>query len=545
MLFSALVDADRFNAMKFEAGQEDPALNLLNYQLVSILDSKFKPTNLPESKTKIDELRNVFAQHCINFAENARGFYRLTGVCGIGKTMSSLRFAYLHAQKHQMKGIIYVASLKVIIEQTAQIYKQEFGEDQVLEHHSDYEPKLSEFLNYKLDTERWNKPYIVTTAVQFFESLFSNKPSRCRKLHNIINRVILIDEAQSIPPKFARCILDALNTLVEDYGCTVVLMSATQPAFDRFNSSEIKNINFIDIIEQKEVVKQFKTLKRVTYKPVLDIEWTWQDLAEDIITSGFQQSLTVVNTTQLARDGYYQLKELVGRNWYHLSSRMCPAHRSKIINNLPNNPKHWGQSCHLISTSIVEAGVDLDFPRVYRQLTSLDSIIQTAGRGNRNGFLEALEAIVTIFRMADNNPRDNDLREKINITKNIINQNPQALEQDMLESLVQYFKKIYTHWQNKDIIQPLRKAYNYPKVAQAFQLIDDDYNISVLCPWEKGTDYTQELQNKENLTLADYRKIQPYSAKVSQQQAKFVTECQNGLNIWQTDYDKHTGCSQT
>ncbi len=548
VLFSALVDADRFNAMEFEAGNENPALELRNYQLVSILASKSNLSSLPESKTKIDELRNVFADYCIKSAEKAKGFYRLTGVCGIGKTLSSLRFAYFHAQKHQMKGIIYVAPLKVIIEQTAKIYKEQLGEDNVLEHHSDYEPTLSEYVNYKLDTERWDKSYIVTTGVQFFESLFSHKPSRCRKLHNIINRVILIDEAQTIPPKFASCILDVLNTLVKDYGCTVVLMSATQPAFDRLKRSEIKDINFIDIIEKDEIAKQFKCLKRVTYRSMLDTSWTWNDLAQDIKDSKFKQSLTVVNTTQLAREGYYQLKELVGGDWYHLSSRMCPAHRSQIINYLPKNNEDWHKSCHLISTSIVEAGVDLDFPRVYRQLTSLDSIIQTAGRGNRNGFLEYIEAIVTIFELAeDNNKVDENLRKRINITKNIIDKDPQALDKKILESIDLYFKQIYTQWNDSEI-QGLRKQYDYPEVAKAFKLIDEDYKISVLCPWDRGIQHIEELQNKENLILEDYRKIQPYSAMVSQKQAKqdkLVKKCENGLNIWRADYDEHTGCSKT
>ncbi|MDB9314991.1 CRISPR-associated endonuclease Cas3'' [Spirulina sp. CS-785/01] len=216
MLFSALVDSDRTDAANFEKGETPPTS-------LSLPPSPFDPYTLKEVTSELDQLRNRFAADCITHAPQPKGFYRLTGVCGIGKTQSSLRWGLIHGKTHQMRGIVYVAPLKVIIEETAQVYRDLLGENNVLEHHSGYEPHPQDVRNYKLDTERWDKSYIVTSGVQFYESLFANRPGQCRKLHQLRDRVILIDEAQSIPPRLALPILDVLATLVEDWGCSVVL----------------------------------------------------------------------------------------------------------------------------------------------------------------------------------------------------------------------------------------------------------------------------------------------------------------------------------
>ncbi|MFP4008857.1 MAG: CRISPR-associated endonuclease Cas3'', partial [Spirulinaceae cyanobacterium] len=215
MLFSALVDSDRLDAANFEEAvkSENPCESRvlpLQNSLNPRPQTNFNPHDLKPATSEINQLRNVFASDCIAAATHPKGFFRLTGVCGIGKTESSLRWGLIHAETHQMRGIVYVAPIKVIIEQTAQVYRDLLGEDNVLEHHSGYEPKTQDTRNYKLDTERWDKPYIVTSGVQFYESLFSHRPGQCRKLHQLRDRVILIDEAQTIPLDLVIPILDVL-----------------------------------------------------------------------------------------------------------------------------------------------------------------------------------------------------------------------------------------------------------------------------------------------------------------------------------------------
>ncbi|BDA71824.1 hypothetical protein CAL7716_059900 [Calothrix sp. PCC 7716] len=497
----------------------------------------FDPHTLPTAVSQIDKLRNVTATYYISKADSPKGLFRLTGACGIGKTQSSLRFGLIHALRWNLKGIIYVGPLKSIIEQTANIYRELLGEANVLEHHSGFEPQLAEEKNYKLDTERWDKPFIVTSGVQFYESLFSNSPSQCRKLHNIANRVILIDEAQTIPLHLVKPILDVLKTLVEDWNCTVVLMSATQPAFDR-----LKNISFdaTDIVPLEAVNEQFQANKRNTYRLQHETNWSWLDLAQDIKESGFSQSLTVVNTTKLSRVGYQQLSNLVPGNWFHLSARMCPAHRAEVLQkvrecldkNLP---------CNLISTQLVEAGVDIDFPRVYRQLGPLDSIIQTAGRCNRNNKLDTHNAVVTVFNVEGANLPPGDYRNRIEITRAILQNNPNALNKDIQVSMQQYFRAYFNDIHaGGDEIQKLRCSYDYPQVAKKFQVIDNDWQQSVVVPWGKGIDLINELHNKDIVSQYDWRRLQQYTIALPNS-CEQVIEQASGLKIWDGEYSQEFG----
>jgi len=543
MLFSALVDADRMDAMLWDLKQQNPhderVSASVGTDLLSSFNprslSEFNPQSLPLAKTKLDRLRNVFAQYCITAASSPKGLFRLTGACGIGKTESSLRFALIHAQHNTMPGIIYVGPLKSIIEQTAITYGKLLGQKSVLEHHSGFYPEPDETKDYKLDTERWDKPFIVTSGVQFYESLFSNQPSQCRKLHNIANRVILIDEAQTIPLELANSILDVLETLIKDWGCTVVLMSATQPAFNKLKLCH----NATDIVPNDKVTEQFQQLDRVTYRITLESPWTWQNLAEDITLSGFEQSLTVVNTTKLAREGYQELSNLVSSSWFHLSARMCPAHRDRILQQV-RSLLDDKLPCHLISTQLIEAGVDIDFPRAYRQLGPLDSIIQTSGRCNRNNKLSKQEAVVTVFEKQDANQASGNYQNRINMTRNILTYDPQALEHNLLNSIRQYFLQLYSkiHAGGKKI-QELRSQYKYPEVAKEFQVIDDSWQQSVVVPWEEGADLIAELRNKEVLTEQDWRRVQRYTVGVPLKYTG-ITECPNGLKIV-SDYSSDFG----
>ncbi|MDD1413607.1 CRISPR-associated helicase Cas3' [Dolichospermum sp. ST_con] len=527
MLFSVLVDSDRLDAQRFEYKGESP----LNLELSAYNKMSFNPHSFSSpSSNVISEARNVFAQHCTNKSELPKGIFRLTGPCGVGKTIASANFAYLHSQKHQMSGIVYVGPLKSIIEQTADVYRQLFGETAVLEHHSGYEPKIAEVKEYKLNTERWDKPVIVTSGVQFYESLFAHTPTKCRKLQGLINKVILLDESQSIPAHLVRPILNILNTLVTDWGCTVVLMSATQPAFHNLDDDDL--IDAVDIIPENETIRLFQQLNRVHYQYIADI-WEWENIVSSIQESGLNQGLIIVNTTKLAREGYQILSEKFPDNFFHLSSRMCPGHRSQILGKVRQLLKDQ-KPCFLISTQVVESGVDVDFPIVYRQLAPLDSIIQAAGRCNREG--KQNKGNVIIFNMLGTNPPG--YIYPTNLTQTILVK--YDLNGDILRMIEMYFSNLFNQNHDGGIdIQRLRESYDFPEVAKSVKVIDDEHQISVVVKWGDSEKLIAQMQTQEYLTELDWRKLQQFTVNLPK---KFTNYIQIGkIDVWTGDYDQKTG----
>lgn len=520
MLFSVLVDNDRLDAQKFEKSIELDKLEDFKYQW----HDNFIFSN---AQSMINQARKNFLEFCEESSKLPKGIFRLTGPCGIGKTIASAKFAYLHSEKNQMSGIVYVGPLKSIIEQTADVYRQLFGENAVLEHHSGYEPKLEESKDYKLNTERWDKPVVVTSGVQFYESLFANHPTKCRKLQGLINKVILLDESQSIPANLVRPILNVLNTLVTDWGCTIVLMSATQPAFDNLNEDDL--INVVDIIPATVTSNIFQQLNRVHYQYIADI-WQWENLVSSIENSGLNQGLIIVNTTQLAREGYEILSGRFPEKCFHLSSRMCPDHRCQVLTKVRQLLKDE-KPCFLISTQVIEAGVDVDFPIVYRQLAPLDSIIQAAGRCNREG--RQNQGNVIIFNMSSFNPPGYQCG--INITKKILEK--YDFNHDILSLINIYFSDLFN--QNHDggvDIQKLREKYDFPEVAKSVKVIDDEYQISVVVQWGDSEKLIAQMQSKEYLTESDWRKLQKFTVNIPENN-KFVNYRQIGkINVWIGEY---------
>ncbi|MBD2138442.1 CRISPR-associated helicase Cas3' [Anabaena sp. FACHB-1237] len=527
MLFSVLVDNDRLDARNFEYECESPKNNT---DLSASADNKMSfnlHSFFSASPNVISEARNVFAQYCINKSELPKGIFRLTGPCGIGKTIASAKFAYLHSEKNQMSGIVYVGPLKSIIEQTADVYRQLFGENAVLEHHSGYEPKLEESKDYKLNTERWDKPVIVTSGVQFYESLFANHPTKCRKLQGLINKVILLDESQSIPGNLVRPILNVLNTLVIDWGCTIVLMSATQPAFHNLDDDDL--INVVDIIPEDESTRLFQQLNRVKYEYIAN-NWEWKDVVYNIENTGLNQGLIIVNTTKLAREGYEILSAQFPEKCFHLSSRMCPDHRSQILTKVRQLLKDQ-KPCFLISTQVIEAGVDVDFPIVYRQLAPLDSIIQAAGRCNREG--RQNQGNVIIFNMSSSNPPG--YQYGISITKKILEK--YDLNCDILSLTEIYFSDLFNQNHDGGIdVQKLRERYDFPEVAKSVKVIDDEHQISVVVKWGDSEKLIAEMQNQEYLTESDWRKLQKFTVNIPE---KLTNYTQVGkVNVWIGVYDE-------
>lgn len=253
--------------------------------------------------------------------------------------------------------------------------------------------------------------------------------------------------------------------------------------------------------------------------------------------------MTVVNTTKLAKAGYQELAAIVPGTWFHLSTRMCPEHRDRILQQVRDQLKE-NLPCHLISTQLIEAGVNVDFPRVYRQLAPLDSIIQTAGRCNRNGKLNKLDAIATIFKLDGASDPSREYTNRIEITRAILTKDTEALDSNLLKSIRQYFLQIYNqiHAEQGNKIQQLRFAYNYPEVAKKFKVINDEAQSPVVVPWREGKNLVAELQSKEILSSQDWRRLQRYTVLLPVDYTA-VEELANGLRIWQGNYDSNFGVS--
>ena len=333
--------------------------------------------------------RTEILRACLDAGEKEKGLFRLTVPTGGGKTIASLAFALRHAVKHHMDRIIYVIPYTSIIEQNAGVFREILGDQNVLENHCNVDYESTEELKpMQLASENWDKPVIVTTNVQFFESLFANKSSKCRKLHNMANSVIIFDEAQMLPNDYLKPCLTAIEELVINYEVSAVLCTATQPALDPF----FKNIKQItELCPRME--KQFTFFKRVHFENMgkLSEEALKNYLMEET------QALCIVNTKKRAQKIYHELK---GEGVFHLSTSMYPKHRKRVLKQVKERLENK-EKCLLISTSLVEAGVDLDFCTVYRQIAGVDSMIQAAGRCNREGNRTIEESKVVIFQFEE------------------------------------------------------------------------------------------------------------------------------------------------
>ena len=408
MLFSCLVDADFLDTECFmqpdmpERGDFDSLEHLYN-SYFAYVDNKFNQPlskNISENKRKIFVKRTEIRDECIKVARGEEGLYTLTVPTGGGKTIASLGFALEHAMTHKnKKRIIYVIPYTSIIEQTADIFRDVVGDKNVIEHHInvDYNDENAEKNNWsdtdsekkKLATENWDAPIIVTTNVQFFESLYAKKTSRCRKLHNIANSIVIFDEAQMLPNDFLKPCIRVIQELVNNYHVTAVLCTATQPSLNKF----FEQLLLQEICRDVDGLYDF--FRRVTYK---NIDFTDNDTLIAEINKQ-EQVLCIVNSKKAAQKVFDGLQ---GEGCYHLSTFMYPQHRRRVLNEVRCRLKK-GLPCKLVATSLVEAGVDVDFPIVYRELAGLDSIIQAAGRCNRENSHKAAESIVYIFTIKDTN----------------------------------------------------------------------------------------------------------------------------------------------
>lgn len=481
MLFSCLVDADFIDTKAFMEQNNNSLID--NYPKLPEMQNKLmealEKLSSEASYTFVNKCRKEILQQCISSADKTPGLFSLTVPTGGGKTLSSLAFAIKHAVQYGMQRIIYVIPYTNIIEQNADVFRQIFGDNAVIEHHSNIEINEDDDKT-RFAIENWDAPLIVTTNVQFFESLFHNRTSRCRKIHNIANSVVILDEAQMLPVSLLKPCLEVLRTLTDSYKTTIVLCTATQPSLsktDEFRNG-LENVREI-IANPIELYNQFK---RVEITCLSKDEKKTGDSELSKMLLGHKQVLCVVNTRRHARKLYEQIGDKEGL--YHLSALMCPVHRSVIIRKIKLALKK-NKKCRVISTQLIEAGVDIDFPVVFRSSAGIDSIAQSAGRCNREGKLQKGE--VYVFYPEEGLPVGY-LRQGVEEANTVMRKYDDLLS---IEAVNEYFRNLY--WRNqdnldkKDILRKLseevgRLNFPFKETASEFRIIDNVME-SIIIPY--------------------------------------------------------------
>ena len=437
-------------------------------------------------KSPVNVIRAEIRRACELKADSPKGIFSLTVPTGGGKTLSAMAFAMRHAQINGQKRIIYVIPYTSIIEQTGRTLKEIFGQGNVIEHHSNINPE-SEALRSQLASENWDAPIIVTTNVQFFESLYAAKPGRCRKLHNIVNSVVILDEAQMLPPKLLLPCVTAMNELVRNYGVSIILSTATQPSppnIDPVTEIIPQDLNLYDRLKRT----------KITFPSSINEPTSWQSLADQL--KQYSQVLCIVNT----RRDCYDLFNLMPEGTIHLSALMCGAHRLKTIECIRERLRA-GTSIRVISTQLVEAGVDIDFPVVYRALAGLDSIAQSAGRCNREGKLNEKGKVGEVCVFVPPKPSPQGLlRKGEDTTKEIYEL---EINPDNPEAFTRYFRLFYSRVndmgsQFSDLLQKDVNPHifvQFRTAAERFKLIDDKFQRPVIVRYEGSEDWIKKLRH--------------------------------------------------
>ncbi|MFH2030746.1 MAG: CRISPR-associated helicase Cas3' [Bacteroidota bacterium] len=555
MLFSALVDADYLDTEKHFDTDKSSARG--QWTCPSDLWPIFRSNQLrmmyQNRNGNVNQIRKQIYFSCIDAGKQQPGVFRLTVPTGGGKTRSGLGFALTHAvanKIHRFRRIIIALPYTSIIDQNAKVYRDIFGDHFVLEHHSQYEIPEEEkqdetYLRQRLSAENWDFPLIVTTTVQLFESLFSNKPSRCRKLHNIAQSILILDEVQTLPPELLEPTMDVLCTLVDEYGVTLVLSTATQPAFDQ--TPYLKAFDGLKITEiVLDFAKHFKVLQRVEYQPVRSYESLY-DMAEEIAKPNNSQVLVIMNTRKHALALHEELRVRNAEGLYHLSTLLCGAHRKRLLSEITerlnnNNPL----PVRLISTQVVEAGVDLDFPVVYRAMGPLDRIVQAAGRCNREGKRDSGK--VVIFDFPDNASPKGAYKIGMDDAKTILNRiTPEQLHKP--ELYTEYFQMLFRDVNlDKKEIQSYRRDLNYPSVAEKYKLIEDTLPV-VITTYDNNEGDRRLQKHLAHPSRETWRKLMPFVVNLrhydlqKEDIKQCIEEVSPGLYKWIGVYDdkKHRG----
>lgn len=488
MLYSCLVDADSLDTENFSSPDKSSARK--KYESFDILNKKFEThmqkINSGAKESLINrERKNIFEQ-CVQAGSLPPGIFSLTVPTGGGKTLSSMAFALEHLKKNNFKRIFYVIPYTSIIEQNADVFRNVFGWQNVLEHHSNFDPATVDTgdldtgkESLRLATENWDMPIVVTTNVQFFDSLYSNKRSRCRKLHSLAKSVIILDEAQMLPTGYLLPCLAALSELVHNYGSTVVICTATQPKLGDLLDEKVRPREIMQ--SPDKLYERFKRVRVTNLGPISDA-----DLSSRL--NDHRQVLCIVNTRNHAKKLYDAIKD--SGNCYHLSARMCPVHRRKKIAEIKTRLNE-GKDCRVISTQLIEAGVDIDFPVVYRTMTGIDSIAQAAGRCNREGKLLDMGEVF-IFKSTEPHGKATSWQSLVaEIGEMALAESNDPLS---LPTVADYFRRLYHYKEDggldaKKILQHLEErsgelAFPFEEIADEFQIIEEGTK-DLIVPYDK------------------------------------------------------------
>ncbi|MGQ9745525.1 MAG: CRISPR-associated helicase Cas3' [Dissulfurimicrobium sp.] len=545
MLYSCLVDADWLDAERHEAGKERQII-----RLAEVIDSLIERVNQErQGKSRegnVNGLRHAIFDQCLEAAAGEQGFFSLTVPTGGGKTLSSMAFALAHAKAWGLHRIIVVIPYLSIIEQNAAEYRRILDPDElglVVEHHSSV-PERETGGNETVATlsqaaDNWDAPIIITTSVQFIESLFASSPARCRKLHNIANSVVIFDEVQTLPTHLLNPLLNVMKELRRNYGVSFLFMTATQPAFsvgpslsEGFAPDEVREIT-------RDTPQLFAVLQRVEYHSPLTIEW--QTLANRL--AACPQVLCVVNVRKHAYRLWEKLRDVLPpeerNSVFHLSSSMCAEHRLWILGDSrepqPCSIRHrlrHNLPCRLVATQVVEAGVDIDFPVVYRALGPLDAIVQAAGRCNREGRLQDAEGRPLHGQVYLFIPEEKGLPPGVYTTATSISA---GMLGGCLESLGRdpaifgrYFSQLFDLTntdharRGESSIQEDRENFRFREVSSKAKVIFDD-SRPVVVPFQHGAAIIDSIQNRERLSgqprfnRYDLRRLQRYMVNVRSQ----------------------------
>lgn len=541
MLYSCLIDADSLDTEHFY--NQNKSFSRESVPKIDVVFHKFqeKINELQEkgrlSTKSIDKIRNGILNNCLDKSNYKSGFFSLTVPCGGGKTYSSAAFAINHAFLNKMDRVIYVAPYTSIIEQNAEVYRECLPENSVIEHHVNFEyPDVAEkdmdeyFKINLLASENWDASFVVTTTVQLFESMFSNKRSRCRKFHNMANSVIVLDEMQMIPTQYLKPCMLALEILVKEYNCTVVFCTATQLPVD----SILSGTSIVELIDNPSGLK--KEMKRVEIQDI----GTKNNAQIVSLMRSEQQALCVANTKRHAKDLYMaMLKKCPDKSVFYLTTNLCAKHRSHLIKIIKQNLKDK-LPCYVISTNLIEAGVDVDFPLVLREMTGVDSIAQSAGRANREGAMPHLGRVLCF------SPEDEAYVPKIgttgmsaSISNDIFRRFHDVLELDAIREYFQRFhhensldkKKIIPQIHSAFYERTVRRGRACYRAAFQFASISDDFQFIEDNKFPIIINYNGELSGKINEidtnvnTTPIYqlaRKFQPFSVGVTKKELDWL-----------------------
>jgi CRISPR-associated endonuclease/helicase Cas3 len=495
LVFSALTDADFLDTERFYKGVErefgePPSLTDLSCRLDTYIDG----LSAAKEWSLVNEMRARVLNDCRAAAELAPGAFTLTVPTGGGKTLSALSFALRHAVKHGLQRVIAVIPYTSIIEQTAKVYREALGPEAIIEHHSSLDPD-HETASNRIACENWDAPIVVTTSVQFFESLYANRTSRCRKLHRIANSVVIFDEVQTFPPNLLKPIESVLGQLLSHYGVSAVFCTATKTTLKVPATREIMQ----DVRGEFAAVENRCEVLLPTSRDAV----TWESLAQELKLH--QTVLAIVHSRADAE----KLARLVGDGCLHLSARMCGAHRMATLDEVRARLQ-TGRPCRLVATQLVEAGVDIDFPEVYRAMAGADSLAQAAGRCNREGRLSS--GRLHVFIAPTKPPRD--LRPAKQTAELLWNQGLLDLKNPDL--FPEYFRQLYAVMPDDPGVLAAERGLCFEESARLFRMIDDAGTFAVVAPY--GTAEERVADIRRGINRFALRRLQPFLVNLYRQE---------------------------